>query len=82
MKSEQKEWIQKNRSKWVCMGIGLTLLALGIVLTVLTRPGALAEDAQTGAKIPFALGLIMILVGIVIPCLRFVRSESLQRSER
>ena len=66
-RKEQKEWIQTNKKKWICLGIGLTLLILGIVLTVITRPGALAENAGTGAKIPFALGLIMILLGIVIP---------------
>ena len=66
-RKEQKEWIQTNKKKWICLGIGLTLLILGIVLTVITRPGALAENAATGAKIPFALGLIMILLGIVIP---------------
>lgn len=66
-KKEQKEWIRMNKSKWVAVGVGLTLLVLGIVLTLVTRPGALAEDAANGAKVPFALGLIMILVGIVIP---------------
>lgn len=66
-KNEQKEWIQKNKSKWIALGVGLTLLVLGIVLTVATRAGALAENAGDGSKIPFALGLIMILMGIVIP---------------
>ena len=66
-KKEQKEWIRMNKSKWIAVGVGLTLLVLGIVLTLVTRPGALAEDAANGAKVPFALGLIMILVGIVIP---------------
>ena len=67
MKKEQKEWIQKNRSKWVSVGVGITLLVLGIVLTVLTRPGAIVEDAAAGAKVPFALGLIIILLGVIIP---------------
>jgi uncharacterized membrane protein len=66
-KKEMKERIQKNKTKWLTMGIGLTLLALGVVLTLVTRAGALAEDAANGAKIPFALGLIMVLVGIVVP---------------
>lgn len=66
-KKEQKEWIRMNKSKWIAVGVGLTLLVLGIVLTLVTRSGALAEDAANGAKVPFALGLIMILVGIVIP---------------
>ena len=66
-KKEVKERIQKSKAKWLTMGIGLTLLVLGVVLTLVTRAGALAEEAATGAKIPFALGLIMILVGIVVP---------------
>ena len=66
-KKEQKEWIRMNKSKWIAVGVGLTLLVLGIVLTLVTRSGALAEDAANGVKVPFALGLIMILVGIVIP---------------
>ena len=55
------------KKKWITGGVGLALLALGILVTVFTRSGALAEDAVNGAKIPFALGLIMILVGIVVP---------------
>ena len=66
-KQEKKAWIQKNKSKWFALGAGLTLLALGIVLTVLTRTAAVAENAADGNKIPFALGLIMILLGVVIP---------------
>jgi len=64
---EQKEWIQMNKKKWVCLGAGLTLLMLGIVLTVLTRSDAIAKEAVNAMKIPFAIGLIMILVGIVLP---------------
>ena len=64
-KKEQKQWKQMNKTKWISLGAGLTLLVLGVILTVVTRPGALAEGTGTGAKIPFALGLIMILVGIV-----------------
>ena len=67
MKKEQKEWIQKNKKKWVSLGIGLTLLVLGVVLTAVTRAVAIAEEATAANKLPFALGLIMILVGIVIP---------------
>ena len=55
------------KKKWLSIGVGLTLLVLGVVLTLVTRAGALAEGAGNAAKIPFALGLIMILVGIVVP---------------
>ena len=66
-KKEQKEWIQKNKKKWISLGVGLTLLVLGAVLTAVTRPAAIAEDAAVAAKLPFALGLIMILAGLVVP---------------
>ena len=56
-----------NKKKWIVTGIGLVLLVLGLVITVVTRGAALAEDAGNRAKIPFALGLILSLVGIVIP---------------
>ena len=55
------------KKKWITGGVGLALLVLGILVTVFTRSSALAEDAVNGAKIPFALGLIMILVGIAVP---------------
>ena len=64
---EKREWIQKNKRKWITLGIGLTLLVLGVVLTAVTRPGAIAEGATAAAKIPFALGLILILMGILVP---------------
>ena len=66
-KKEQKKWIQKNKRRWICLGVGLTMLILGIVLTATTRAGAVAENAADGSKIPFAMGLIMILLGVVIP---------------
>ena len=56
-----------NKKKWISLSAGQVLLALGVIVTLVTRSGALAENAETGAKITFALGLIMILVGIVIP---------------
>lgn len=67
-KKEQKEWIRENRKKWISLGVGLTLLVLGVVLTAVTRAAAIAENAGAGAKVPFALGLIMILLGIVVAC--------------
>ena len=66
-KKEVKAEIRTNKKKWITFGIGITLLVLGVILTAVTRSNALAEDAANGAKIPFALGLIMTLVGIVIP---------------
>ena len=66
-KKEQKEWIQKNKKKWISLGVGLALLIVGIVLTAATRTVAIAEEAGTAVKIPFALGLIMIVAGIVVP---------------
>ena len=66
-KKEVKAEIRTNKRKWIAFGIGVTLLVLGVILTVVTRNNALAEEAGAGAKVPFAIGLIMILLGIVIP---------------
>lgn len=56
-----------NKEKWISLGIGGSLLVLGIVLTLLTRAGALTESATSSSKILFAVGLILVVVGIVIP---------------
>lgn len=56
-----------NKEKWISLGIGGSLLVLGIVLTLMTRAGALAESATSSSKILFAVGLILVVVGIVIP---------------
>ena len=66
-KKEMQDVIHANKKKWITFGIGIALLVLGVILAVVTRSSALAEEAAAGAKIPFALGLIMVLMGIVIP---------------
>ena len=59
------------KKKWFCLGAGLALAVLGAALTAVTRSAAIAEDASAAAKLPFALGLILILAGIVIPLAGF-----------
>lgn len=44
---------------------GIVLLAAGIMLTVLTRNAALAENAATSSKVYFALSVILTMVGLV-----------------
>ena len=53
---------QKN---WISLISGAVALALGIVLTVLTRTAALAEGATGAQTVPFALSLILSVVGAV-----------------
>lgn len=48
--------------KWVW---GLCSLA-GLSLTLLTRERAIAQDAQAGAKMLFALSLILLIMGVVL----------------
>ena len=55
-----------NKKNWIALGIGGAVLAGGVVLTVLTRAAAIAENAATGSKVLFALGLITILCGFLI----------------
>ena len=56
-----------DKKKWIAIGFGIALLAVGILLTALTRSAAIAEGAETGDKVMFALGLIMIVAGVVVP---------------
>ena len=55
-----------KKKNWIALGIGGAVLAGGVVLTVLTRAAAIAENAATGSKVLFALGLITILCGFLI----------------
>ena len=61
-----------NKKRWIGLCVGLVLLVLGTVLTVITRSGALAENADNSMKIPFALSLILVLVGLVISLVGFI----------
>ena len=55
--------MKKKRLMPLC--IGSVLAILGIVLTVITRSAAIINDAPISAKMPFALALIALLVGLV-----------------
>ena len=55
----------EKKKKLVKLVSGIVLLILGVVCTVLTRQNALVEDATSGQKMPFALSLILTLIGIV-----------------
>ena len=46
--------------------IGAVLGLLGVILVCLTRAGAIAQDALLSSKIPFVLGLILVLLGMLI----------------
>jgi len=53
------------KKKWIALGIGGAVLAGGILMTVLTRTDAIAENAAAGDKMLFAMGLILALSGIL-----------------
>ena len=55
-----------ERRKWINYTIGLVLAASGLTAVLLTRATAIVKDAPAAAKIPFALGLIGILVGVLV----------------
>lgn len=61
-KKKREVLTMKNKFQWI---LSLAAAAAGIILTFVTRAGALAEGAGTGAKIVFALSLILALLGIV-----------------
>lgn len=45
---------------------GAAASVLGLILTLVTRSSAIAEDASSGSKMAFALSLIVLIVGIVV----------------
>lgn len=52
--------------KWIRYTLGLVLAASGLTAVLLSRADAIASDAQAAQKIPFALGLIGILIGLMV----------------
>lgn len=54
-----------NKRKWILSTLGLVLTAAGVTAVVLTRADAIAEGAAAASKLPFALGLIVLLVGLL-----------------
>ena len=54
-----------NTKKILTPVLGLILTVLGVVLTALTRPAALAEAATVAQTIYFALSLIVVITGVV-----------------
>lgn len=54
-----------NMKKILAPAAGLVLTILGVVLTCLTRPAALAEAATAGQSLYFALSLIVVIAGVV-----------------
>ena len=55
-----------DKKKWISLGAGIATLVIGILVTVLTRAAALAEGATTGDTVIFALGLILIMAGVLV----------------
>ena len=54
-----------NTKKWICTALSLLLIAAGIIMVVLFRSAAIMEDAALADKIPFTVGLILIIAGFV-----------------
>lgn len=55
-----------SKRKWIFSTVGLILAASGLTAVLLTRSKAIAEGASAGSKLPFALGLIVVLVGLLV----------------
>jgi len=55
-----------NTKKWIQSVLAVILASAGIALVLIFRTPAIAENALLAHKIPFVLGLILILVGLVI----------------
>lgn len=55
-----------NKRKWIFSTLGLVFAAAGLTAVLLTRTAAIAEGATAASKLPFAMGLILILVGVLV----------------
>jgi len=55
-----------NSRKWIQSVLAVILAAAGIVLTVIFRAPAIADTAILADKIPFVIGLILIIVGLIV----------------
>ena len=75
-KKEVKERIQKSKAKWLTMGIGLTLLVLGVVLTAVTRPGAIAEGSAINATPRAAAPITEQVAKLSFPARNLIREIS------
>lgn len=51
--------------KQIQIVMGTVLGLLGVILVCLTRAGAIAQDAVLSRKIPFVLGLLLVLLGML-----------------
>lgn len=55
-----------NTRKWIQTVLALLLVIAGLVMVLMFRAAAITQDALTADKVPFTLGLILIIVGIVV----------------
>lgn len=55
-----------NKRKLIQSILAVLLAAAGTVMVLLFRTAAIAEEAALADKVPFTLGLILILVGLVV----------------
>lgn len=65
-----------NKRKLVLLITGLVVAVAGVVLAVLTRGAALAEGAGAGQTVPFALGLILAVVGVFVVILALLPAKN------
>ncbi len=52
--------------KWISPVLGVILALAGLVMVLLFRSPAIAENALLVDKVPFALGLILVVVGLLV----------------
>lgn len=55
-----------KQKKWIQSAIGAVLSIIGLVLVLITRADAIAENAIGSTKLVFSLALIMIVMGLVV----------------
>lgn len=55
-----------NKKKWITAIAGLICAAVGVVLAVMNRSAAVIKGAPASDTVPFAMGLILALLGVVM----------------
>ena len=55
-----------QKKKLLFIILGALLAVAGVVLVVCTRSAAISEGAELGSKVPFVIGLILIIVGLLV----------------
>jgi len=76
--SVRPRWIPEREQvmlRWILVGVALMAIGMGLILPALAKIKA-GEKFTTGAAIPFAIGVALVLIGLFMIGLKIVRRLS------